>query len=89
MYIDHQINDVWETHIVEGSYYYYTFRCIHGAAIVEPNDNSWFWQVDKPDEGMIWDDATYEVEELDGWWGRTETEEEAKHAVLKALGIQL
>lgn len=85
---DYNIQNEWEAHHTE-RYTYFTFSCSLGAAIVEPTNDNWFWQVDKPDGDMDWNDAVYELKELEGWWGHLKTEEQAKHAALKALGVQL
>lgn len=87
MYIDHNLENVWEEHIWEDHYTYYTFWCSLGAIIVEPNGNRWFWQVDKPEDGTWWCDEVYELEELEGWWGYASCKEEAQAAARKALGV--
>jgi hypothetical protein len=84
---DYNIQNEWEEHHGE-RYTYFTFNCMLGATIVEPVDGMWFWQVDKPDDDMIWDDATFELKELEGWWGYAATEQEAKTAALNALGVK-
>lgn len=87
MYIDHNTDGVWEHHIAENNYTYYTFSCAIGAAIVEPTEDRWFWQVDKPEDGTFWCDEIYELEHLDGWWGTANSKEEAQTAATKALGL--
>jgi hypothetical protein len=84
---DYNIQNEWEEHHGE-KYTYFTFSCALGAAIVEPYEDSWFWQVDKPDGEIDWNDSIYELKELEGWWGNTTSKEEAKTAALNALGVK-